>query len=217
MRLVLRLALRSRARRPQPTLLELKHRQQLRLRRAVLGARTRVLGEEHLGTQKTANDLASWLSEQGKYAEAERIQRDVLAVRRRVLGEEHPWTLKNAHNLAKTLARRGKYVEAEEMLQAALEACRRVVGMAHPGTLILAQSLEYVRSKLRTEQPSSKAPARYKLAAASTLSPRALVQAEAEAGAVVVNAKARAAETELVGCRRSVSMGRCVCKTGRRR
>ncbi len=62
----------------------------------------RVLGEEHWHpeTLMTANNLATSLLGQGKYADAERINREVLRGRRRVLGEEHPDTLTSASNLA---------------------------------------------------------------------------------------------------------------------
>ena len=46
----------------------------------------RVLGEEHPDTLRSANNLATSLSGQGKHAEAERIEREVLGARRRVLG-----------------------------------------------------------------------------------------------------------------------------------
>jgi hypothetical protein len=50
----------------------------------VLGVRRRVLGEEHPDTLTSARNLASSLSDQGKYAEAEQINREVLGVERRV-------------------------------------------------------------------------------------------------------------------------------------
>ena len=52
----------------------------------------RVLGEEHPDTMTSASNLASSLSDQGKYTDAERINREVLGAKRRVLGEEHPNT-----------------------------------------------------------------------------------------------------------------------------
>ena len=46
--------------------------------------------EESAERLSAACNLASSLSDQGQYAEAERINREVLGVERRVLGEEHP-------------------------------------------------------------------------------------------------------------------------------
>jgi hypothetical protein len=56
----------------------------------VLDVRSRVLGDEHPDTMTSASNLASLLSDQGKYTDAERINREVLGAKRRVLGEEHP-------------------------------------------------------------------------------------------------------------------------------
>ncbi len=46
----------------------------------------RVLGEERPSTLSRANNLASSLSDPGRYMEAERIEREVLGVLLRVLG-----------------------------------------------------------------------------------------------------------------------------------
>jgi hypothetical protein len=65
----------------------------------LLGARRRVLGEEHPDTLTSANDLAASLLLQGKYAEAEEMLQAVLAARRRVLGSVHPDALATAESL----------------------------------------------------------------------------------------------------------------------
>jgi hypothetical protein len=103
-----------------------------------------------------------------------------------VLGEEHPDTLMSAGNLALSLWHQGKYAEAEEMLMAALEAQQRVLGSAHPDTLATANDLEFVRSEMRAKQPTkkgAKAAARKERPTAAPLSPTALAEAEARAGA----------------------------------
>ncbi len=87
---------------------ERMHRQQLRVRR-------RVLGDEHPSTLASANNLTASLLYQGKYAEAETISREVLGAQRRVLGEEHPDTLNSAGTLATSLSYQGKYSEAERI------------------------------------------------------------------------------------------------------
>ena len=72
------------------------------------------------------------------------------------------------------------------MLQAALAARRRVLGSAHPDTLAAVESLESVRSEMRATQPTkkgAKAAARKDRAAETLLSPIALAEAEARAGA----------------------------------
>jgi hypothetical protein len=155
----------------------------------VLGLSRRVLGEEHPDTLTTANNLALSLLLQGKHAEAERINREVLGASKRVLGEEHPLTLNSAANLALSLPLRGKHAEAVEMLQAAFAAQLRVLGSVHPDTLATAGYLESVRSTMRAKQPTKKgvkAVARKERAAALLLSPTALAEAEARAGAAEV-------------------------------
>jgi hypothetical protein len=55
--------------------------------------------EEDDEIRHAACNLASSLSAQGRYAEAEAMQREVLAVEKRALGEEHPDTLVSAGNV----------------------------------------------------------------------------------------------------------------------
>ena len=59
----------------------------------------RVLGEEHPDTLRSANNLATSLAHQGKYAEAEELLQAMLVVSKRVLGTAHPVTLGAAKNL----------------------------------------------------------------------------------------------------------------------
>ena len=63
------------------------------MQREVLEVRKRVQGPEHPDTLATASNLASSLSGQGKYAEAEQMEREVLAVETRMFGAEDPETL----------------------------------------------------------------------------------------------------------------------------
>jgi tetratricopeptide (TPR) repeat protein len=107
----------------------------------------RVLGAEHPNTLLSANNLAMYISNQGKHAEAERIQRDVLGVQKRVLGAEHPDTLTTAGNLAKSLSNQGKYADAERINREVLGARKRVLGAEHPNTLTSASNLAFSLSK----------------------------------------------------------------------
>jgi len=83
---------------------------------------------KHPGMLKTANNLATSLSSQGKNAEAEEMQRAVLVLQKRVLEAEHPGTMTTAHNLATSLFDQGKYAEAEEMQREVLAVRKRVLG-----------------------------------------------------------------------------------------
>jgi hypothetical protein len=61
------------------------------------------------------NNLATALSDQGKYTEVEQMYGEVVEVRERALGKEHPSTLASMNNLALVLRDQGKYAEAEQM------------------------------------------------------------------------------------------------------
>jgi hypothetical protein len=73
-----------------------------------LERRRRVLGEDHLSTLASANNLAADLRELGEVQAALDLDRDTLERRRRVLGEDHPDTLESARNLAADLRMLGK-------------------------------------------------------------------------------------------------------------
>ena len=107
----------------------------------MLGARRRVLGEEHPDTLASANNLAQSISQQGKHTDAERILREVLGVVRRVLGEEHPDTLLTAGNLAWSLSDQGEHADAERIQREVLGARRRILGEEHPDTLMSSGNL----------------------------------------------------------------------------
>ena len=100
-----------------------------------------MLGAEHPDTLTSANNLASSLSNQGKYADAERIQAEVLGVQKRVLGAEHPDTLTSTANLATFLLKQGKYLDAERIQREVHQVLKRVLGAEHPNTLMSANNL----------------------------------------------------------------------------
>jgi len=108
--------------------------------------RRRVLGPENPDTLATMHHLASTLTGEGHYAEAEKLQRETLDIQRRVLGPENPYTLLSMNNLAVVLYDQGHYVEAEKLGRETLEIRRRVSGPEHPDTLLsmvnLASALE---------------------------------------------------------------------------
>jgi hypothetical protein len=61
----------------------------------------------------TADNLAQYLSGQGKYDETEKMDHEVLAVRKRVLGADHPETLSTAGDLAASPAGQGNVDEIQ--------------------------------------------------------------------------------------------------------
>ena len=87
--------------------------------REVLAGQKRELRADHPDTLWTAGNLASTLSEQGEYAEAEEMQREVLAAQQRDFGAGHPDTLSTAGNLVHIRRGQGKRTEADKMERSA--------------------------------------------------------------------------------------------------
>jgi serine/threonine protein kinase/tetratricopeptide (TPR) repeat protein len=102
------------------------------LLRKVLEIRRRVLGEEHYNTLNTMCDLAGYLFDQGKPAEAEPLAREALSTARRVLGREHTRTVESMHILGETLHALGKLAEAEPLLREAVEIRRKTDPRGYP-------------------------------------------------------------------------------------
>ena len=113
------------------------------MQREVLPVIKRVLGAEDPNTHAIATNLATSLSYQGKYADAEEIEREVLALKKRELGTEHPDTLITAGNLALSISFQEKHAEAEQIQREVLAVMTRVLGAEHPDTLIAASNLAY--------------------------------------------------------------------------
>ena len=76
-----------------------KHADAERIEREVLGARRRVLGEEHPDTLKSAGNLALSLLRQRKHVEAEEMFQATHQAQQRVLGSAHRDTLATAEFL----------------------------------------------------------------------------------------------------------------------
>jgi tetratricopeptide (TPR) repeat protein len=105
-----------------------------------------VLGKEHPSTLTSMNDLASVLSDQGKYEQAEEMHRQALGLRETMLGKEHPSTLTSMNNLASVLRGQGKYEQAEEIHRQALGLRETMLGKEHPDTLTSTSNLANVLS-----------------------------------------------------------------------
>jgi tetratricopeptide (TPR) repeat protein len=99
-----------------------------------------VLGPEHPETLGSTANLANYISNQGRYAEAEKIYRETIAAQRRV-APGHPETLRTMGNLANLLADRGQYMEAEKLKRTVLEAYRGTYGAHHPETAVTEYDL----------------------------------------------------------------------------
>ena len=84
------------------------------------------------------NKTGYFLSEQGRYSEAEPLYLEALNIRRSQLGAEHPYTATSLNNLAALYRAQGRYAEAEPLYLDALNIRRSQLGAEHPDT---AQSL----------------------------------------------------------------------------
>ena len=75
----------------------------------------RVLGDDHPRTLTSAQSLAVYLGELGRYEQARELEEDTLTRRRRVLGDDHPSTLRSAQSLALGLRDLGHYEQASQL------------------------------------------------------------------------------------------------------
>ena len=89
-------------------------------------------GEDSLAYGRAANEVASNLNAQGRYAEAEPLYRKGLEIFERVLGTDHPSTASSYNNVAYNLNAQGRYAEAEPLYGKGLEIRERVLGTDHP-------------------------------------------------------------------------------------
>jgi tetratricopeptide (TPR) repeat protein len=96
------------------------------------------VGEEHLSTASSLNNLAALYTNQGKYTEAEPLFQRALLIRERELGTNHPFTASSLNNLALLYASQGKYTQAEPLYRGALSIYEQTVGAEHPS---MAQSM----------------------------------------------------------------------------
>ncbi|MBM4107585.1 MAG: tetratricopeptide repeat protein [Phycisphaerae bacterium] len=118
------------------------------LQESALATRRRVMGEGHLDTLTSINNMGFLLQAQGKLDQAGPYYREALEKRRRVLGEEHPDTLGSINNMGFLLQAQGKLDQAGPYYREALEKLRRVLGEEHPDTL---QSINNMGALLQSQ------------------------------------------------------------------
>ncbi len=131
------------------------------IRQKILDRRREVLGEEHLYTATSYNNLAANLGAQGKAFEAAPLFQKALDIWRKILGEEHPDTATGYGNLAFNLSARGKAAEAAPLLQKALAIRRKVLGEEHSHT---AQSYNSLAANLDDQGKAAEAAPLYQKA-----------------------------------------------------
>ena len=87
------------------------------------------------------NRVASFLREDGKYAQSEELHEKDLRICKGLLGERHPDTLTAMANLASTYRNQGRWDEAVALEEKVLEVSKEVLGERHPSTLTAMANL----------------------------------------------------------------------------
>ncbi|MCJ1274918.1 hypothetical protein MMC21_002716, partial [Puttea exsequens] len=103
--------------------------------RGAMGARKKILGQEHKETLSSMAMVGVAYSLGGRWDKAEELEVQVMETTKRVLGEEHPSTLSSIANLASTYRNQGRWKEAEELDVQVMKTRKRVLGEEHPDTL----------------------------------------------------------------------------------
>lgn len=106
-----------------------------------LTAARRGLGEDHLATLTSENNLGAVLGLQGNFAVARSMFEHALEVRGKALGEEHPDTLTPLNNLAAMLWSEADVDGAHALFECVVEQRRRWLGETHPETLVAMKNL----------------------------------------------------------------------------
>ncbi len=104
--------------------------------RTQLEQRLRLLGDRHLESAESRNELAVVLQAQGRYVESERLCREALSIIREALGEESPEVTAALTNLGLVERGLGNFAAAEDCFRSALEIDRRLNGPVHPDVAV---------------------------------------------------------------------------------
>ncbi|GHC67936.1 FxSxx-COOH system tetratricopeptide repeat protein [Streptomyces flavofungini] len=119
------------------------------LARVVLAVSAEVLGDRHVDTLRSRNNLAEVLYAQGRWRESEAEHRTTLRIRQEALGPLNPDTLRSRNNLAEVLYAQGKWQESEVEHRNTLFARREVLGADAPDTLRSRANFAWVLKDLR--------------------------------------------------------------------
>jgi len=90
-----------------------------------------VLGELHLVTARTYDNLGLILSDQREFEEAERLQRRALSILEQILGPDNPDTIICENNLADTVVGLGRAAEAETIMADVVRRARNSLPAGH--------------------------------------------------------------------------------------
>ena len=97
-----------------------------------LKVRREILGENHLRTGVSLNNLAALYNAQSDYARALPLSEQALAIQKKVLGENHPDTATSLINLATLYNAQGDYARALPLSEQAMAIRKKALGENHP-------------------------------------------------------------------------------------
>jgi|SRR5882757_8552236 len=93
------------------------------------------LGEDHIDTLLTRDQLIGAIIAQGRFAETEPMYRELISEMTRVLGADHRDTLTTSVDLAWSIGMQGRPAEAAEICRRTLDLDRRILGEENPRNL----------------------------------------------------------------------------------
>jgi tetratricopeptide (TPR) repeat protein len=120
-------------------------------------------GFEFAEAAQLLNQAGFYLSERGRYTDAEPLYRRALAIREKTLEPEHPDVATSVNNLARLYATQGQYAKAEPLYQRTLAIREKVLGPDHPA---VATSLNGLARLYNTQGQYAKAEPLYQRALA---------------------------------------------------
>jgi eukaryotic-like serine/threonine-protein kinase len=101
-----------------------------------LAIRRRILGNEHVNTLTSMNDMGILLRMRGDLATAEEYFRNAITGRTNVLGENHLDTLASIHKLAQCVFNQSQFAESERLWRTAATKRLDLLGHDDPDTLV---------------------------------------------------------------------------------
>mmetsp|Transcript_2074 Transcript_2074/g.5555 ORF Transcript_2074/g.5555 Transcript_2074/m.5555 type:complete len:146 (-) Transcript_2074:53-490(-) len=112
-----------------------------------LDGRRRELGDAHPSTLSSINNLALFLKDQGKYADAEPLYREALDGFRRELGDAHPHYGDTCKFYAEFFEKQAMFSEAASYYDQAAHAYEQSYGADHEETRDARTKADACRSK----------------------------------------------------------------------
>lgn len=115
---------------------DLDAREAVDLGQKVLAARQQLFGSKHIDICEIQGNLAEFLDQTERYAEAEDCFKNAIAARNELFGPGNPWTLTLMHNLAVCYSTQFRFHEALEIDREVLSSRIRILGEDHIDTLM---------------------------------------------------------------------------------